>query len=365
MKIPGVRPLMERVVVGVLLVGFLAACSENSDGPAGPVGTTESEALDVATASAELDRVDAVFSDDDWASFRALSVPIDLGDFGFLIEPSTLEALLGSPTRSEARAGTIRAIRGLIDGGMRADQLISDSSLGMTFVYDPAQNKYVADPLRTGAPANGIRLILYATTSIGEPDVTQETGHADLIDNGAGVDGIDLRFEVVNEGQTFLDYAVRAQGDNGSGSIGIDGFVQGDDDRLDFDLSAEGDINGFELDVQVENASSDFRVDASIDGEIDGGEIGLEVHYGDQSVTIEIEGSDDSLEAEFYLNGELFATASGDPDDPSILGADGEPLTPEEFLVLFQIYDLAEDLFTLFGDLTAPVGLIILLGLLF
>jgi hypothetical protein len=253
----------------------------------------------------------------------------------------------------------------LIDGGIRADQLISDSSLGMTFVYDPAQNKYVADPLRTGAPANGIRLILYATTSIGEPDVTQETGHADLIDNGAGVDGIDLRFEVVNEGQTFLDYSVRAQGDNGSGSIGIAGFVQGDDDRLDFDLAAEGDVNGFGLDVLVENASSDFRVDASIEGEIDAGEIGLEVHYGDQSVTIEIEGSDDSLEAEFYLNGELFATASGDPDDPSILGADGEPLTPEGFLVLFQIYELGEDLFTLFGDLTAPVGLIILLGILF
>ncbi len=117
--------------------------------------------------------------------------------------------------------------------------------------------------------------------------------------------------------------------------------------------------------IQVENASSDFRVDASIEGEIDAGEIGLEVHYGDQSVTIEIEGSDDSLKAEFYLNGELFATASGDPNDPSILGADGEPLTPEEFLVLFQIYELGEDLFTLFGDLTAPVGLIILLGILF
>jgi hypothetical protein len=182
MTISGVRPIVERVFVGVLLVGFLAACSENDSGPAGPVGTTEPEALDVATASAELNRVDAVFADDDWASFRALSVPIDLGE-------------------------TIRAIRGLIDGGIRADQLISDSSLGMTFVYDPAQNKYVADPLRTGAPANGIRLILYAATSIGEPDVTQETGHADLIDNGAGVDGIDLRFEVVNEGQTFLDYS--------------------------------------------------------------------------------------------------------------------------------------------------------------
>ncbi len=365
MTISGVRPTVERVIAGVLFLGFLGACSENSGGPAGPVGTTGQETLDVATAKAELKRVEAVFADDDWASFRALSVPIELGDFGFLIEPGTLEALVASPARSETRAGTIRAIRGVIDGGIRADRLISDSSIGMTFVYDPDQNKYVADPLRPGAPANGIRLILYATSSIGEPDVARETGHADLIDNGAGVNGIDLRFEVVNEGRTFLDYSVRAEGDNGSGSIDIGGFVQGDDDRLDFDLGAEGGANGFELDVHLENASSRFRVDASIDGEIDAGEIGLEVHYGDQSVVIEIDGSDDSPEAEFYLNGGLFATASGDPDDPAILGADGEPLTPEEFLVLFQIYELAEDLFTLFGDLTAPVGLIILLGFLF
>jgi hypothetical protein len=101
MTISGVRPIVERVFVGVLLVGFLAACSENDSGPAGPVGTTEPEALDVATASAELNRVDAVFADDDWASFRALSVPIDLGDFGFFIEPSTLETLVASPKRFE------------------------------------------------------------------------------------------------------------------------------------------------------------------------------------------------------------------------------------------------------------------------
>jgi hypothetical protein len=40
MTICRVRPTVERVTVAVFFLGFLAACSENSGGPAGPVGTT-------------------------------------------------------------------------------------------------------------------------------------------------------------------------------------------------------------------------------------------------------------------------------------------------------------------------------------
>ncbi|MBI3082064.1 MAG: hypothetical protein HYY94_03975, partial [Gemmatimonadetes bacterium] len=75
--------------------------------------------------------------------------------------------------------------------------------LGATFVYDPAQQKYVASD-RTGAPSNGVRFILYAVPLAAQPS---EIGHVDLLDQSTA-----LRVQAFLTGNTSpaLDYTASA-----------------------------------------------------------------------------------------------------------------------------------------------------------
>jgi hypothetical protein len=59
--------------------------------------------------------------------------------------------------------------------------------LGQTLVYDPSTTSYVIDPSRTGAPANGVRFVLYEVhpTSGLPVEPLVEIGHADVVDTGS------------------------------------------------------------------------------------------------------------------------------------------------------------------------------------
>ena len=65
-----------------------------------------------------------------------------------------------------------------------------------------------------------------------------------------------------------------------------------------------------------------------------------------------------------YLNGDVFATVSGDAGSPTILGASGNPVTGVELLVLQRVVDTVEDVFDLLEDLLDPVDDLVFLGML-
>jgi len=145
----------------------------------------------------------------------------------------------------------------------------------VTFVYDPETDDYAADPERTGAPETGVRLITYEVDEAGMPIVEQETGYADLIDEGdQSAEDIVLHLIVVQNEITVLDYRTTLDENPNRGALTLHGFLQGDGVRGDFHIEAVGTESEAQtmLDVAFE-----LRVDArdfSITGNVSGIEEG-------------------------------------------------------------------------------------------
>ncbi len=260
-----------------------------------------------------------------------------------------------------------------LETGVALAPIISQFRRGKTFVYDPEAGHYVMDSELEGAPPTGVRFILYQPGPDGKPDPAHEVGHADLIDEGDGsAEDIALRLVVVEGTDTVLNYRTTLDIQESGGEITVAGYFQGEFDRLDFDISVTGSSgdDGDRVDISFEMGieDRDFLIQGSVLGmESDsgeGGEIALLVEHGDDSFQVQATGTDDSISGTVHVNGALFATITGDPDDPTIAGSPGEPLTFIEMLVLRQIIDSAEDVFDFWEDLLDPVDELVLLALI-
>jgi hypothetical protein len=165
-----------------------------------------------------------------------------------LVVTRHLAARAGAPPGPVAEAGPDRLSQAVarivaVTAGTAGPQLVPvlrSGILGKTFVYDPGAGKYVVDPARAGAPAAGVRFVLY---DVGEGDVPveplRETGHADLVDQRASApDAVGLRLTVVSDGVTHLDYAFALGGSIGNASFEVAGFLSDGIERVDFDVSA-------------------------------------------------------------------------------------------------------------------------------
>jgi len=335
------HPLSHRTLPVVALAALVAAC--------GP--TTAPEVPIPFDAEAAL------------ADYEAVGTLVSSPDL------DALQALAGrTPFSSPATSGSDAA--GL--GGPAAAPLISETHRGSTFVYDADADRYVLDPSRAGAPATGVRFVLYEVDESGTPIVGEEIGHADLIDEGDGsVEDVVLRLVVVTGGVTRLDYRSTVEVGLTFGEVGVLGFLIGEQDaRLDFDIdvAATKTLSRTTLDVTFELAvaSRDFTITGSVSGVEEGGDdlgdISLAMEHGTHTLAIEATGANGQIDGTVELNGALFATLSGDADAPTIVSGDGDPLTLEEMLLLRGVIDTAEDVFDFLEDLVDPVDELVVIG---
>lgn len=341
-------------------------------------GPTEPEIgaeLDADAALADYETLDEVMSSPELAAFATLG-----GSTPFGSAPAAIDAMaqLPAPTAADGgRAFAHELFRRIAatdrDRGPDAAPVISSNNRGKTFAYDVQAGEYQEDPERTGAPETGVRFVLYEPLSDGTPDVTQEVGYVDLIDEGDGsAEDIALRLLVVHTERTVLDYRTTLDHNENRGALTVRGFIQGENARLDFDIEAVGtEQNGQE----TIDLAFDMRIDArdfSIVGNVSGleddddgeGEIDITVRHRDASLRVDAEGSNGELNGTFYLNGDIFATISGPEENPTFLGQSGEPLTQAEVFVLHRMADTFEDVFDFLEDLIDPVDEIVILGVI-
>lgn len=353
-----------------LVAGFIAACETGTEPKDGP-------AFDAEAALADYRAMDSLLASGPMAAFRAMAQGVTFSSLGTEMElavgiASELERI-EDPGDLQARAVRIaRIASGLGPEGAR-NPIISSFRRGKTFAYDPALGRYVIDPERTGAPETGVRFLLYAPGPGGKPDAEREIGHADLIDEGDGsAEEIALRLILVVEGATILEYRTTVDILADGGKITVEGFFQGEWDRLDFAIQVQGSAGAGNptVDVSFEMgiAERDFLISGSVhgfDGESgEGGEIDLTVRHGTDSFAVQVSGDGDTIEGTFFLNGALFATVQGDSESPTFSGASGGELTWPEMLVLRQILDSAEDVFDFFEDLLDPLDELVILALI-
>jgi hypothetical protein len=280
-----------------------------------------------------------------------------------------MDALLDGPALRSFAALGMRVPAGVVTSVAQgpvspAILLISAAAQGKTFVYDAARDEYVISD-RAGAPANGVRFILYAVdAATGKPDAAHETGQADLLDLGqSGNDRIQLRLVAENDGRTFLDYSLELVPRSGAGSIHVDGFLSSPEDRLDFDIDVTERVMGgrerYDVDFQLAIDERDFSVDGSLraasgragkEGDLD-----LVARHGGHSVRVDATSTEQQLDATFYVNNQVLATAVGPHANPVIENQDGEPLSARQWAALAYIVHFGEGIFELVECLVEPV----------
>jgi hypothetical protein len=244
---------------------------------------------------------------------------------------------------------------------------------GSTYVYDAAANRYVPDPSRAGAPANGVRFILYETDeATGRPIVGQEVGYADLRDTRASAENtLGLSFEVVAGGVTHLKYDFDLNGSIGAATFGVKGYLSDGTERVDFDITTSGQLFGrggtTTVDGKISVPSHDFEVTTRLVGtagdESGDGQVELTVRSGTDVIEVTATTTGGQIQARFTVNGQLLATATGDAENPVIRGDGGRELTEPEMHALGAIVGFADGVFKLLGGLLEPAGGLLLIAL--
>jgi hypothetical protein len=336
------RPVKPNLCVTISLLGAalaLAAC-----GGKDPTAST-SNAFDANEVAANLDRIERVVDSPEWESYRLMAEIADVGPFAVRVAPP-------------ARLSVI--------------PLLSPEGRGTTFVYDTLSGGYVPRFSRPGAPDDGVRFILYAVDPLtGWPVASAEIGHADLFDLGTA-DGpeVALRFIVVSGADIFLDYSVTALVDPTGGSLSVEGLAGVSEERLAFGVeaqSASADASAatnVQFSVEMPEKSFGVRADLATIDEDEGqsGSVDIRVSHRGDTIRVRLDAGAGSAEAEFRVNGELFATSTGGPGGPVIRGADGRRLSSGELRALRGMLRLAGDLTRMFGALVAPAGRLIALA---
>ncbi len=247
--------------------------------------------------------------------------------------------------------------------------LMHHDVLGKTFVYNPVTERYEVDPTRTGAPANGVRFIIYETDASKHPIVARPIGYADLTDEQrASPSAVGLKLVVVADGVTRLSYSLSVTGSLSDPVFGVNGYLSDGKDRVDFTITASprffGSTAPATVDATLSVPGTQFAVTAhavAVPGAPRGdGSIDMTLTSATDRIVVASTVAAGALDASFTVNGQLFATATGDPLAPVIRGKDGQELSADEMRALAAVVDLAGHIFTMISNLLQPVGALLL-----
>ena len=352
------RNLRWTALLAVIAIGA-TACSD--DGPSGPSGTDfDPVAAEQATENLQA-RLD---SDSD------MLVSLELASEGLSLAGGTFSVVM--PERMD-RAVTPLSAR-VVYSSM--EPIFPSNLLGVTFEWGATEGHYVPTE-RTGAPADGIRFILYAIDPLTRRPAQplNETGFLDLTDEG---DASATRLGVYAEsgGQALVDYFIEMTyqllGEQDiSATLTADGYISDGTERLDFALDEMATVLGstqmisvdvdYRLSLAGENVSVETTLSTELDlsgeGSIEAATAGLTIRNGSDVAVLTMElAADNSLSGVLTYNGEPALYVSGTEGDPVFERADGEPLTSEDVAALLELYDLLGDVFDLGEHLFEPFG---------
>src|SRR5207245_2705004 len=205
-------------------------------------------------------------------------------------------------------------------GASGAAAILPPEVLGKTLEWNSTTGVYEATA-RAGAPANGVRFILYSLGTNGQPVIPlQEIGYVDFKDeSAAGTDK--LHITVVVGATTFVDYTIAFSFGTTSFSYSLAGFVSDGTRRLDLSITTAGNDATSSVDIRfdlnAENAhirltetvvtlsASSFRLTA--DTRI---QLGSEVIATSGNATITVSGTSYSVTGTYTVtaNGRDYAT---------------------------------------------------------
>lgn len=341
-----------------LLLGLAAACSDSNSEP------STQNPWDGSQVSANVARIERVAATPALESYRLLGQYIGSA-------ASRAPAPAGAPALQQVTR-RLAELTG-VGRGPQLVPVVRPGVLGRTYVFDAAAKTYVHDPARSGAPANGVRFILYETNAeTGAINSAVEIGYADLIDErAASLSSAGLRFKVVSGGVTVLEYSFEVGGLLVAPTLAVNGYMSDGTERVNFELDVSGPAWGTggtaKLDARLEVPSQNFSVVvtmAAAAGDPNGpATVEMTIKGGSDVIVVKSRVESGQVDATVTLNGKVLATAKGPAANPVLKGEGGRDLTADELAALGQVVAFADGVFKLFGDLLAPAGALLGLAL--
>ncbi|MFN0098936.1 MAG: hypothetical protein ACKVS7_09705 [Gemmatimonadaceae bacterium] len=348
---------MRRILTSVLAAGLVAtaACSETT-APLDPEGVQE----DVGYAAAVINTAPTM-------SLGALGPDINfaLADQGGMASVLELPMALLHDGNALVKRESLRQQARVELAGTTAS-VIPAPLLGKTMEYSVAQGRYVVGQ-RTGAPANGVRFVLYAVDPVTEDIVTPlaETGYVDLtrtVTNQVATARVEAYSNSNNLGKV-LDYSVTLGGLLVGPTAVVSGFARNGTDSLTFSLTSSFSLQNATIDIDWRTALPTRGLTSRMEQTITGGEEGtieIDGRLSSRNGSVGISGTISRLTGgtlTVTANGRTYATIEFSPEEeePVILNAEGNPPTAAQLAMLRQILDWFEDAFDVYEDLLDPV----------
>jgi hypothetical protein len=333
------------------LVGVFAACGD-STGP---------EDFDPVVVNGKAEAVLSAFDGNE--ALLALSV---LGPaMQFSTAAPVFSVVPFDPTDGTAVAATrMRELREVLPsfGSSGSLALFPVDLLGTTYVYNTNTGEYEIDANATGAPADGVRFILYAVDPIlfevVEP--LDPVGYLDLIDVSTASEDA-LQIVAVVGSVTYLDYTASVAQGTSSATIAAEGFLSNGSDQVDFDLSLTATLSQVSLDYQLSTDEGSVRLEALM-GSDDSIGATLTLEGDGDTIILDITITPSTVSGEITYNGDVVVTVAGTPESPTFTKPDGTPLTQAEINALEGFGEIVGNLFDAFDNLLWPALLVFALG---
>lgn len=353
------RSLSLRSALALGAITLAAAC-DSATGPNGPLDPAALQ-TDVAAASAAVN-APATVSLGALGPMMSGALADAGGNFGVAELPP---AMLKDPNALLERS----ALRAQMLGTSGGASIIPLAALGKTFEFDTVADRYVAGA-RTGAPANGVRFVLYAVDPVTHALVFPlvETGYADLTRTVTN-QSITARVEAFSGGNApvkTLSYTASVQGTITNPTVLVAGFARNGSDSLAFTLGSTVSLANSTIDLDWRTALPTRGLSTRVQQTISGGaapQLMIDgLLTGQQGHTVGITGTIVAQTGGTLLvkvNGNAFATIALDglvDETPTILGAGGQPLTPAEQAMLRQIMEWFRGAFDLYEALLGPAA---------
>ncbi len=326
--------LLARVAALAATLSFAAGCGGDSTGPSNPADVVGTQAAVDAIVNQFFLQNPGVQSLQIFGTAITTTLP-SVAAFDLMPSAETT-SLLGMATRLEGAMTSVLSRRG------SAAQLMSIPAqfLGTTFVFNPQTGQYEAST-RTGAPANGVRFILYDDTT-----TLNEIGHLDIIDASdltvtpAAID-ITLSVVVTNIGEV-LNYRLTGSASDTGGTLLANGTLSDGTDQLGFDVRISGtDATGFSGKITLTATDVTLTLDASQAAD-SSGRLDMTIQHGTDEILIVISAAADGTiqpGSGIFVNNTLVAVFSGNTNTGNIdvKNAQGNPLSQQELTALGQI----------------------------
>ncbi|MEE9206990.1 MAG: hypothetical protein V3U67_01250 [Gemmatimonadota bacterium] len=341
--------------LGLLLVLGLAACGSDPTGLGGTNFEPQQTAQATNTIKTQLNSDDDVI-----ASLELVGPALDSAGVTSFVLPRNL-----ANPREVIEGASAHVVQNFVLSGSSSDPIFPSNLLGKTFEWSDEFLRYVLNESLTGAPANGVRFLLYpidpVTRQPVSPAAGTDIGYLDLTDEGSA-SSTRLGLVAVTSGVTRIDYYIDVSFTATENDISVTlagvGFVSDGTAAVDFNLSESVafDLLGesvsldllFSVAVPAEDVSVtlDMTIDVTGQEQLETASVVLTISDGDDTVVLDATlATDDSLDGTISYNGTVVVNVTGTGENPVFTMADGTELTADDIGALHDLVNLFDDLF--------------------